>query len=100
MFEYTNEELQIVKEKYFLNTDSLILRQFPKKLKLKYLCLVWIQDVFEKDTVYTEKEVNQILDQVYPDYVTIRRFLIDYGFLDRKSDGSSYWKTNLKAKDS
>jgi hypothetical protein len=28
---------------------------------------------------------------VYDDYVTVRRYLIEYGFLDRKDDGSQYW---------
>ena len=93
MFEYSKEELQAAKEKYFHAATQLSLRVFPKKLKAKYLCLVWIQDVFESDVEYTEKEVNHILEQVYFDYVTIRRFLIDYGFLSRKNDGSCYWKS-------
>ena len=28
---------------------------------------------------------------MYEDYVHIRRYLIEYGFLDRKADGSAYW---------
>ncbi|MBJ6950597.1 DUF2087 domain-containing protein, partial [Vibrio cholerae] len=27
----------------------------------------------------------------YPDFVTLRRYLIEYGFLDRTDDGSQYW---------
>lgn len=46
---------------------------------------------FELSRKYTEKEVNQILKEANPDYVTLRRYLIDYGFLDRYNDGSSYW---------
>ena len=40
---------------------------------------------------YTEKELNTILVESFDDYVTIRRYLIEYGFLDRKKDGSRYW---------
>lgn len=94
MFEYTLEELNKAKEKYFLNNDGFVLKKFPKKLKQKYLCLLWIKDVFEENRFYSEKEVNELLKSVYSDYVTIRRFLIDYGFLSRKNDGSSYWKTD------
>lgn len=37
------------------------------------------------------KEFNEIIKTAYYDYVTVRRFLIEYGFLDRKPDGSQYW---------
>lgn len=96
MFEYTIEELNQAKEKFFLDSKSVVLEKFPKKLKQKYLCLLWIKDVFEEEVIYSEKEVNTLLEAVYPDYVMIRRFLIDYGFLNRKSDGSSYWKTTMQ----
>jgi len=46
---------------------------------------------FDSSEKYTEKEVNQILESVYPDFVTLRRYLIEYGFLDRTADGSKYW---------
>ncbi len=32
-----------------------------------------------------------ILKPIYHDYVMIRRYLIEYGFLDRHRDGSAYW---------
>ena len=48
---------------------------------------------------YTEKEVNDTLGawlkQVSPrgglDYVTLRRYLVEFRFLARESDGSAYW---------
>jgi len=46
---------------------------------------------FQNDRIYTEKEVNEILKAIYDDYVTLRRYLIEYGFLDRKLDGNQYW---------
>lgn len=42
---------------------------------------------------YTEKEVNAILKPIYDDYVLLRRQLIEYGFMERTQDGSSYWIT-------
>jgi hypothetical protein len=41
--------------------------------------------------MYAEKEINEILKAIYEDYVMLRRYLIEYGFIDRKSDGSEYW---------
>ncbi|MMZ69439.1 hypothetical protein D1872_322810 [compost metagenome] len=46
---------------------------------------------FDTHKKYTEKEVNGILRTADTDYVTLRRYLIEYGFLDRKDDGSMYW---------
>ncbi|MBE3101811.1 MAG: DUF2087 domain-containing protein, partial [Firmicutes bacterium] len=46
---------------------------------------------FSKGKSYSEKEINVILKRIYEDYATIRRALIEYGFIERKNDGSSYW---------
>jgi len=50
-----------------------------------------IAEKFQNSRIYREKEVNEILKGYYDDYVTLRRYLIEYGFLARKSDGSQYW---------
>ena len=47
--------------------------------------------LFEKGKSYTEFEVNEILKPVYDDYVILRRYLVDYGYLDRLDNGTSYW---------
>jgi hypothetical protein len=46
---------------------------------------------FENARVYKEKEINEILKDYYDDYVTLRRYLIEHEFLERKPDGSQYW---------
>ncbi|MNW69193.1 hypothetical protein D3C74_481460 [compost metagenome] len=46
---------------------------------------------FDAKKKYSEKEVNEILRTVDSDYATLRRYLIEYGFIDRKDDGSLYW---------
>ena len=43
---------------------------------------------------YSECEVNEILKPIYDDYMTIRRYLIMYGFMERTRDGRQYWLTN------
>jgi hypothetical protein len=42
--------------------------------------------------IYTEKEVNQIIRRYNEDVAGLRRDLIDRGMLQRKSDGSQYWR--------
>ncbi|MFU8793464.1 MAG: DUF2087 domain-containing protein [Acholeplasmataceae bacterium] len=93
MFTYTNDELQSVFDTCFESREPLILKQFPAKEKKKYLVLLWIKDIFIKDVMYTESDVNTLLKPIYHDYVTLRRYLIDYQFLMRKRDGSVYMKT-------
>lgn len=91
MFEYTNEEKESMIDKFFISRDDLKFKSFPKKQKHKYLCLLWVKTLFEENTFYTEKEVNHILEDVYKDYVMIRRYLVDYQLLNREMDGSRYW---------
>lgn len=86
----TEDEKSKIINKYF-STDLKVLKKFPKKQKEKLVLLQQIITRFDQNRKYTEKEINQILEQIYPDYVTIRRYLIDYNFLDRKSDCSLYW---------
>jgi hypothetical protein len=50
---------------------------------------VIVQD-FDVDTHYTEPEVNAILLRWYPDTATLRRWLVDVGYLDR--DHGDYWR--------
>lgn len=92
MFEYTQEEKQMALVKYFRNDEGLVLQNFPKKQKQKYLCLLWISELIQPRIEYSEKQINEIIKEVNPDYVTIRRYLVDFGLLNREADGSKYWK--------
>lgn len=47
--------------------------------------------LFEVGKTYTEMQVNILLMQLFQDHVLARRTLIEQRFLDRTSDGSSYW---------
>jgi DNA-binding HxlR family transcriptional regulator len=38
---------------------------------------------FEPERQYAEREVNVILEEVHEDYCTLRRYLVDYGYLAR-----------------
>jgi hypothetical protein len=49
-----------------------------------------LADRFERGRRYPEREVNELLADDAPDVATLRRLLIDEGFLDR--DHGSYWR--------
>ncbi|MBZ0305914.1 MAG: DUF2087 domain-containing protein [Anaerolineae bacterium] len=54
--------------------------------------LRWLATLFEADKLYTEPEINAILKAVYEsDHVTLRRELVDYGYLRRERGGGKYW---------
>jgi DNA-binding transcriptional ArsR family regulator len=77
--------------KAYLNADGTI-KQIPLEGKKMLIILRFILDVFSFDANYTEKEVNTILRRFHVDTATLRRNLVDYGFLDRESDGTRYWR--------
>ncbi|MFJ7972740.1 DUF2087 domain-containing protein [Psychrobacillus sp. NPDC096389] len=90
-YNMTEEEQQEVEKKFFLEGTHGPLVKFPKKEKQKLATLRVIIKRFEQEKVYSEKEINEVLKNVYADFVTLRRYLVEYGFLDRKDDGSEYW---------
>lgn len=88
----TDTEREKVIETFFDEVNPLRLRALPVKEKKKVVVLSRIAQEFAPGRTYTEKEVNTILKSVNEDdYVTLRRYLIEYGFMDRKNDGSAYW---------
>lgn len=87
----TEAEREKVIKTYFKDGVMTLL---PRKEKKKIILLSYIARKFKSNEKYTEGQVNEILKEVFHDYVTIRRYLIQYGFLDRKNDCSSYWVKN------
>lgn len=80
--------------------DKQILREFTFNGHLRTIdmkqdrwlaVLRWLATKFDPEARYTEKEVNAILSEVHGDYATIRRDLIDFGFMQRERGGASYW---------
>lgn len=90
-YNITEDEMEKNLKKYFPEGIDGPLKKFPLKEKQKLVVLREIVKRFSPNKTYTEKEINEILTTIYPDYVVLRRYLIEYGFIDRKSDGSSYW---------
>ncbi len=68
------------------------LKRIPKLNKLTPV-LKWLTLQFELNTIYTEKEVNGIIERFHPDFASLRRELVDMGYLRREKAGSKYWRT-------
>ena len=73
-------------------------RRFPKKYRDREILMKSIVMQLDGDRRYSEIEINEALKawgrDVAPaidsDHVTIRRFLVDYGHLERTTDGRLY----------
>ncbi len=78
----------------FISLEPLRLKVFSAKEKKKIVILKRIVTLFAENEVYTERQVNAILKPVFEDFATLRRYLIEYGFMERNADGSVYRLTN------
>ncbi|MBB6215206.1 hypothetical protein HNQ80_001295 [Anaerosolibacter carboniphilus] len=88
----TEEENEKLLSKYFPQGITGKLTTFSMQEKHKLVVLREITKRFDRGRTYKEKELNEILKNVYEnDYVAIRRYLIEYGFMDRNKDCSEYW---------
>lgn len=67
------------------------LQQIPTKEKKLLVILRWLATLFQPEMRYDEKEVNAILTEVNPDYASLRRYLVMYGFMRRERGGGDYW---------
>ncbi|MCZ0703871.1 DNA-binding CsgD family transcriptional regulator [Natronobacillus azotifigens] len=85
----TQEEKDKVIKTYFNEAGRV--DQFPSKEKRKIIILQEVIKKFDHSRNYQEQEVNAILQSIFDDHVTVRRYLIEYGFMDRSKDGQSYW---------
>jgi biotin operon repressor len=65
--------------------DNRLIR-LPAQYKKKRIVLEEIARRFEPDRKYPEKEVNAIILEVFGDYCTVRRLMIDVGMMERKDN--------------
>lgn len=65
---------------------------FPAKRKMRMYALLYLAMRFEADRVYTERDVNELLQlwHTFGDPATLRREMFDAHFLDRSPDGREY----------
>lgn len=80
--------------KHFFDEDGRV-TLWPAKPKKQMLVLQFLAGKLEWERQYTEQEINELLTQyhTFGDAALLRRELYMKHFLDRKADGSAYWKT-------
>ena len=66
------------------------LKQIPANRKQFLVIVKWLVNQFEEGVNYPERQVNEIIMRFHPDYATLRRAMIDHGFMERKS--GIYWR--------
>lgn len=86
----TDDERQKILNTYFKEGLDGTIDTIPSKEKRKIVILQHIITRFEAEKSYTEAQVNAILKGVHTDYVSLRRYLIEYGFMVRSNDGAHY----------
>lgn len=60
------------------------LKELPTHEKKWLVVLRRLAQSFEPGQEYSEKQVNEILKGFYPDFATLRRYLVDYSLLTRE----------------
>jgi hypothetical protein len=74
------------------HTSCGILTSWPSKHKKLLVIIRWLATLFEPDRMYSEGEVNAVLKPIYAeDYISLRRDLVDLGYLRRERGGGKYW---------
>jgi len=67
------------------------LTSLPARRPLLEAACAFLAERFEPDRLYDEHEVNELLADDGPDYATLRRLLVDHGYLGRRN-GGAYWR--------
>ncbi|MCX5977185.1 MAG: metalloregulator ArsR/SmtB family transcription factor [Coprothermobacterota bacterium] len=79
--------------KTFLSPDGRLLA-FPAQQKKEQAILRHINQAFERNRRYSEKEVNEILLRFSDDSARLRRNLVEYGLMAREGGGGAYWRVD------
>jgi len=72
------------------------IKAFPVQEKKFLVILRHILEEFESGVKYPEKRVNQILARYSADTATLRRSLVEYGFMAREGGGGNYWRVQKR----
>lgn len=85
---WSAEDQEVLRE----HTFSGQITHLPTRQKKLLVILRWLATLFEPGRMYTEAEVNALLKPIYEvDYVSLRRDLVDLGYLRRERGGGKYW---------
>ncbi|MBN2384873.1 DUF2087 domain-containing protein [bacterium] len=79
--------------RHFLDAEGKF-KAWPAKHKKQLFMVEFMSVKFLPHRHYTEREVNEVLlaFHSFDDPALLRRFLVDYGYLERDRAGRRYWK--------
>jgi biotin operon repressor len=83
-----NDDEEAVLRSYFRGG---VLREIPARESKRRIVLERLAIEFEPGLRYPEADVNEILGRFHADVASLRRHLVDEGFLSR--DSGVYWRT-------
>lgn len=77
----------------FIDRDGLV-TQWPRRERDRKAVLDYIVSKLTRNHLYNEAEINDALNELHTfgDPASLRRYLIDYGYLGRTSSGDRYWR--------
>jgi DNA-binding MarR family transcriptional regulator len=89
----THDETQSQELRRFLDRSGKLTLWPPAKHRDKLLVLEYLASFFEQGRMYSEQEVNTLLQlhSTFRDAAALRRALYEYRFLNRTRNGSQYW---------
>lgn len=89
-YKITEEENEKILKSVFYSLSPLKLKVLSSKEKKKIVTLRRVVLEFDPSKTYNEKEINFVLKDIFSDYASLRRYLIEYGFMSRNADCSEY----------
>jgi DNA-binding HxlR family transcriptional regulator len=75
----------------YLSADGT-LKELPMQAKKLLVILRYVRDRIEPGRRYTEKQLNERLARFHTDVASLRRYLVDFKFMQRTATGSEYWR--------
>lgn len=69
--------------------DGLKLRSIPARRRARAVVLLELVRRLDPARRYSEREISGVLAEAHPDFASLRRELVDYGYLSR--DANSFW---------
>jgi hypothetical protein len=66
------------------------LKEIPSSRKKRQVILKWLAAQFERERLYTEAEVNEVIKRHHPDWAYWRRELVGAGLMQREA--GVYWR--------
>lgn len=83
------EESMAAELRKFFRKGRLV--EIPTSRSSRLAVLDYLSWAFEPGQYYPERLVNALIRRYHPDHATLRRYLVDEGFLER--NGGRYWRT-------